>query len=238
MGSFPEYVSWKRWRTEQFGHSAAYETSYYRKEFALCESEQLRGRRVLEIGFGNGTFAGWVREQGAVYLGTEAISELVSVALSNGFNVFAADTPFSKIAERETIDVVVAFDVFEHLTLEQLESMLTDIGTLLRPGGWLLGRVPSGDSPFARSVQYGDLTHSLVLGSSAIGQLASRVGLGVLSIREPAFPLFGAGWISLLRRAALLMTRRITFPLISNIFMGGGSPILTPNMVFVLTKPR
>lgn len=77
-----------------------------------------------------------------------------------------------------------------------------------------------------------------MLGSSAVRQLALESGLDVVSIRQPAFPMRGLGPRVFLRRLPIVLTRRIVYPLVTNALMGGGRPVLTPNLVFVLAKPR
>ena len=98
-------------------------------------------------------------------------------------------------------------------------------------------RVPSGDSPFARAIQHGDVTHQMAIGSSIVGQLAHDYGVTVDSVRAPAFPVRGLGLSTFVRRGAVVILRKAAFALIARAFMGGGRPVLTPDMVFVLVKP-
>lgn len=58
-----------------------------------------------------------------------------------------------------SLDLVVCFDVFEHLTHEVCASWFDQIQRVLRPGGRLIGHVPNGLSPFSGFVYWGDLTH-------------------------------------------------------------------------------
>ena len=53
-------------------------------------------------------------------------------------------------------DTVVAFDVFEHFALEEIEARLAALETMIRPGGHLLMRFPNGQSPFGLVLQHGD----------------------------------------------------------------------------------
>jgi hypothetical protein len=59
----------------------------------------------------------------------------------------------------------------------------------------------------------------------------------VIAVREPAFPLFGGGAVAFVRRLFVQAARRMMYPIIVNAFMGGGNPVLTPSLVFVLRKP-
>jgi SAM-dependent methyltransferase len=58
-----------------------------------------------------------------------------------------------------SLDLVVCFDVFEHLPHDTCAAWFEQIARVLRPGGRLIGHVPNGLSPFAGSVYWGDLTH-------------------------------------------------------------------------------
>ena len=50
--------------------------------------------------------------------------------------------------------------------------------------------LPSGDSPFARSIQYSDVTHKTVIGTGIVRpQLAQHTGFGILQIRAPVLPV-------------------------------------------------
>ena len=231
------YQVWKSWDTQSFGACDAESAAYFASEVAACGLRNLTGARIMEIGFGNAEFAMWATSMGGHYTGFEAIPELVELGRTRGFDTFHADVAVIDVIAAESLDLVIAFDVFEHLEIEALRSLLCDAKLCLRRGGCLMARMPSGDSPFSRAVQHGDLTHRTVLGSSAMRQLAIGAGFEVVAIRAPSFPLRGSGWWSLARRAAIAVSRALIYPFISLVLMGGGNPVLSPNMLCVLRKP-
>jgi cyclopropane fatty-acyl-phospholipid synthase-like methyltransferase len=234
---YSNYMAWKKWDDQEFGTYDKALSAYFRQELSLCGIADIAGIRVLELGFGNGAFAGWVRRGDAEYVGVEMIQELVDRGRACGFDVKLATVAIDDLAPPGHLDLIVAFDVFEHVCIDDLRSLLRKMHAYLRSGGRLLARVPSGDSPFSRAIQFGDLTHRTVLGSSAIAQLAEQTGFAVEAVREPAFPLRGMGVMTFVRRSVVLLIRRIVFPMIAKAMMGGGRPVLTPNMLFVLVKP-
>ena len=234
--SYSNYRQWKGWSTDKFGEYGAAESLYFEAELKGANITSLRGLSVLEIGFGDGKFAMWAKARGANYVGTEAISALVDHGKQCGYAMYDADQPISSFVPPSSLDIAVSIDVFEHIDLAQLKQLLASLYAALRPGGCILARVPSGDSPFARAIQYGDLTHRTVLGSSAIQQLAQEAGFSVSAIRAPAIPLRGLGVLNWIRRFLVVVVRRIAYPLIAKALMGGGNPILSPNMVFLLIK--
>ena len=139
---------------------------------------------------------------------------------------------------QESFDAVVAFDVLEHLHVSEIQSFLLDANALLKPGGVVLARVPSGDSPFGRAVFHGDLTHLTALGSSAVAQLASKTGFLVEDIGAPRLPVGGVGLVRGLRRVLLRSAQTVVARLINALFHEGQPRVITPNLVFILRKPQ
>jgi hypothetical protein len=71
--------------------------------------------RVIELGFGNGAFAASASAAGARYLGAEAIPDLVQIGRDAGFDVALQARRRRRLADSTAADLVVAFDVCEHL---------------------------------------------------------------------------------------------------------------------------
>lgn len=233
---YANYTEWKGWGQEPFGVYSRDDALYFEAELRRSGAVDIAGKTVLEIGFGNGKFAGWARDTGAIYSGTEAIEDLVAHGSDAGFNVYDARQPLGSLAGEQSVDLIVSFDVFEHLEPDFLRETLRSAYYLLKRQGRLIVRVPSGDSPFSRAIQHGDLTHRMTMGSAMVHQLANEAGLTVDVVREPVLPLRGQGVKVFLRRAAVTSIRTLAFAVMTRVFMGGGRPVLTPNMVFVLSK--
>jgi SAM-dependent methyltransferase len=233
---YAQYRSWKGWASEEFGELDAETRVYLDREMVLCGVSMPSVGSVLEIGFGNGSFAAWATARGARYRGTEQIPELLDAARRCGVEAHSSEEPIDSFVSPETLDLVVAFDVFEHVEIDDLTALLGTLARGLKPGGLLVARVPSGDSPFSRPIQYGDLTHRTTLGSSAIHQLVEDLPFEVDQIRGPAFPIGGLGPRTAVRRWLVSTLRRLIYPLMTRILMGGASPVLEPNLVFVLKK--
>lgn len=235
--AYGKYGDWKGWSERKFGQYEPEVARYYEMEMSLAGLFPLANRSILEIGFGNGEFAQWATQLGAKYAGTEILEELVEAGVAAGFRMYSGACPLDQIAGINSLDGVVAFDVFEHLDLNELHQALSQIYFCLMPGGLIVGRVPSGDSPFARAIQYGDITHKTALGSSAIRQIATRCGYEVLQTRSPVYPIRSQGLVTSMRRAMVVLARGIVFPILRTVFLGNSNAVLTPNMIFVLRKP-
>ena len=174
------YTNWKQWRGDFSAN--AHQSRYFAAELA---GVPLGGRRVLEIGFGDGAFLAWAKAQGAVIAGTETHASIIDAARARGFDAHPADLDVLLAACRR-FDLVVAFDVIEHWDMQTLIANLKRIQALLDDGGLLLARFPNGQSPFGRVHQYGDITHKSVLSVSSITQLAQMSGFDVVRVGNAA----------------------------------------------------
>lgn len=225
------YLRWKGWRAEEFGRYSAAESVYFSAELEMAG---IRSGRVLEIGFGNGGFAAWAKDTGRFeYHGVETDAELIARARVAGLS---AAERLEGIAP-EHFDAVIAFDVLEHIPINELTRFFSSIGSLLHSGGVLLARVPSGDSPFARHVQHGDLTHRTIIGAGIVHQLALQSQMEVVRIRAPAFPIRGLGLRKAVRRCCVIMLRSMASGFLRIAFFNNVPHVITENMVIVLRKP-
>ncbi len=173
------YAHWKAWGSEAFGQYSRGKKRYFGWHLARCHPAPIT--RALEIGFGNGAFMGYARSRGIEVVGTEIQEELRRRASAAGFDSRASIDEFDSGLR---FDVIVAFDVFEHLPQETLVPLFRSLAARLQPGGALLCRVPNGESPFGRVFQHGDLTHVCTLGLSKFQQIAASSDLRVTHVGE------------------------------------------------------
>jgi SAM-dependent methyltransferase len=230
------YAGWKGWHGADFGRFRPEDALYYAQELHASGIASVLDLRVGEQGYGNGAFAGWVRKAGGHWVGREAIPELQRRATEAGFDVVASEADFSNAFGPGKLDLMVAFDVIEHLEIDAIRSFLGEAKEALRPGGLLLARFPSGDSPFSGAVFRGDLTHRTLLGSSAARQLAMEAGFEVCQVRSPALPVWGLGLVHAARRMAVRLMQALAFSFVRHVLMGHGSAVVSSNMIVVLRK--
>jgi SAM-dependent methyltransferase len=223
------YSDWKNWHGE-FAPSDR-DARYFAAELADIA---LTGKRVLEIGFGNGNFLAWAKTLGAEVVGTEIDTAMVARARARGFD--ARPAPLEALAAaNEHFDLIVAFDVFEHWDKPMLVASLTQFAALLGPEGQVLARFPNGQSPFGRVHQYGDLTHQTVLSASSISQLANMTGFTVVRVGNACAVPLRRDFFSVVKHH----WRRIRRARIERWFgklYGVGRLALDPNLVVLLRR--
>ena len=230
------YIDWKGWQEADFGSFNFEDALYYAQELRRCGISSVVGLRVGELGYGNGRFAGWAKQAGASWVGREVISELQQNALKADYEVITADSKFADIQGKATFDLIIAFDVIEHLPIADIHAFLVESKEALKPGGHLVLRIPSGDSPFSGAIYHGDLTHRTLLGSSAVRQIAEDVGLQIQQLRSPALPVWGLGYQRAARRLVVHLIQVLVFSFVRNFLMGNSRAVVTPNMIVVLGK--
>lgn len=226
---YRDYARWKGWQ-------GAFETSVREARYFAAEFKDigLRDLRVLEIGFGNGSFMAWARGQGAHVAGLEINEQMLAAAVQHGYAARTASLG-ELAAQGEQFDLIVAFDVIEHWDTQELIDNFRDAARLLAHGGRLLVRFPNGHSPFGRVYQYGDFTHKSVISAYKIEYLAGLSDLDVVRIANVCRVSARAGTLRALRQRWLALRRAWIERSLSKLY---GTPRLplAPNLVAVLAR--
>lgn len=230
-----DYLSWKKWTGGQsFGECSVRDSHYFDAELRRTGLNSIR--RVLEIGFGNGCFLAYARKRGWKVYGSEASAALVMAANRAGYH---AITPAEVATLRDnSFDLIVAFDVFEHIAPEEVPEFLAQLRTKLIPGGAILARFPNGDSPLSMSNQNGDSTHAQAIGTNKLRFFANAAHLEVAHIGPEAYPIRTGSTATTLYRAAIIPVRKLIDAAIKAIYFPGSEVYFTsPNLTAVLRKP-
>lgn len=201
------YSLWKSWDQSQFSVLFPFEERYFDQEFKRTQCQFPSDSRVLEIGFGNGKFLAYARKRGWSAVGIEANDQLVKLALERKFDALHADN-LSQF-ESDRFDLVVAFDVFEHMTKEELLELFFEINRILRPGGRLIARFPNGDSPFGLLNQNGDVTHVTSIGGVMARYFTATAGMSVIYMGGEAHPIIGETPIHTLHNCLTLPIKKL-----------------------------
>jgi 2-polyprenyl-3-methyl-5-hydroxy-6-metoxy-1,4-benzoquinol methylase len=184
------YASWKGWGTNaKFGALTKGDEATFRTETSAFK----RIERVLEIGFGEGSFMTFCRKQGWIVTGTELNQILVEAARTAGFDAHLARDAEHVLSDA-TFDLIAAFDVLEHIPPDDAIAFLAVLKAKLSPGGTILLRFPNADTWLGNVAQHGDPTHTQQIGYFKLQYFAKKAGLDITDFRGQARLGFAYGW--------------------------------------------
>jgi SAM-dependent methyltransferase len=231
-GADANYSLWKSWDATEFGYISRLDRAYFDAEFRFMP--QRAKVSALEIGFGHGAFMSYARTKRQWQItGIEINSIELKAAASAGYRVLHS---IDDLPPAERFDLIVAFDVFEHLDVETLSVLLAKIAHRLAPGGRLLARFPNGDSPFGLSNQHGDHTHRIVITRSKLTQLAIPAGLIIETYRGEKTPVLCGQPMFMLQRCIANPMRAFLDVMVGALFLPTKHiPFSAQNAVAVLS---
>lgn len=152
------------------------EREYFELEFKGID---LKGRRVLEIGFGAGAFVAWAMTKGATVSGVEIDPDSLHAAQEYGLDTLSSDLEGIANQYQEVFDLIVALDVFEHFQLDDVFARVRALEVMLKRGGRAVLRFPNSQSPFGQAPQNGDVTHLTPLSGDKFRQIIHGSTLAV-----------------------------------------------------------
>jgi len=231
-----EYLTWKFWDESQFGRLKKMDSAYFTAEIKRTNKVLSKGSKVLEIGFGNGEFLTYARNNNWDICGTEVNKALVEIANKCCFNAILSED-ISRF-EDNTYDLIVAFDVLEHIPQEILPNLILDISRVLKNDGVFLARFPNGDSPFGLINQHGDPTHVTTIGSNKIKYFAAKANMQVIFIGGEAQPLIGTSPLIFAHRSISLPIQFLVNLFINLIFASHRNVVFCSSNLTTILKPR
>ncbi len=140
---------------------------------------QDRESRILDLGCGHGTLLHFCRIEGYDRVsGVDRSPQQVAKARDLGIEgVEEGDLMATlKSLPDASQDVVVAFDVIEHFSKEELLPFIDGVRRILKSGGRWIIHTPNGESPFHGRIRYGDFTHENIFTRTSIAQVLLASG--------------------------------------------------------------
>lgn len=194
--------------------------------------------RILDLGCGHGTVLYFLQAAGYHNVaGVDTSHEQVATAHELGLtNVHQCDIhPFLKNCPSGSYDVIIAFDILEHLTRTELLETGDEIHRVLTPQGRLIIHAPNGEGVFFGSIRYGDLTHEMAFTRGSIAQFAGACSFTVLAVQEDTPVIHGA---KSLIRSVIWHTMSFPLRLLAAAETGGGlrEKPLSQNLLAALEK--
>jgi len=191
---------------------------------------------ILDLGCGHGALLHVARKAGYTnLLGIDNSPAQVAAAKRLGIPAVLERDLFEAIKELPDAsrDAVIAFDVIEHLTKDELIGVTDQVLRVLKPDGRWIVHVPNGASPFGGASRYDDLTHELAFTCESLTQLT--LASGFRSIRFFEDEPVPHGMASAARLVLWKMMRAaLRFYLV--VETGAAQPVLTQNMLAVAIK--
>tara|TARA_B110000238_G_C16124600_1_gene438647 strand:- start:1489 stop:2244 length:756 start_codon:yes stop_codon:yes gene_type:complete len=229
------YIAWKDWLEEPFGTLNKNNRRYFGAELKHAGIDSNKSLKVLEIGFGNGGFLAYAREQKWCIEGVEVNTKLLEQGKSAKFSVHQG--PSLDQLEPGQYDLVVAFDVLEHISQDEIEEFLIAIKRVLKTSGCFLARFPNGDSPLGLIAQNGDVSHNNFIGSGKVRYYSSLVGMKILRLAGESEPIWGVDYKMFVYRLFSVPTKFLLTVLFKFVFMPRSNiPICSLNLVVIFKK--
>ena len=225
------YINWKGWDASSFAFTSNLEKAYFENIFKLIDLKS--SSRILEIGFGNGSFMGYARDNSHLCDGVESNKNLVNIAIEHEFSVFKS---IFEIESNKQYDLIVLFDVIEHIPKADIQEFIFKIETLLNDSGSIFLRFPNGASPFGLANQHGDITHCNIITIPKLNYWCHNSNLEITLSRGSVLPfIFQHNYLKMPTKILKLILYRLAerfVRFISNQSRG----VLSSNLEVVLRK--
>lgn len=172
---YHSYREWKGWH--DLFNPSTHEKTLYEREFCFLD---LRGKKLLDFGFGSGALLAWAKSKGSVVTGIEIQTPLIEAATQ--LNI-PAHTSTKKLNDA-FFDVISFFDVLEHLTKDEIHELLQETYRIANTGCTIIIRVPNCQSPAGLANQFADPTHISMLSGPIVKSFLEDANFQNIHVRE------------------------------------------------------
>lgn len=194
-----ESVAWKQRLYDHYvssGQAGAFATSAeetfrpraaYLRDLIAKHVPPDRAARILDVGCGHGAILYFLAETGYTNaMGVDTSAEQIEMAHRLGIAGAQHHRAFDYIRglAPDSLDMVILFDVLEHLERQELFDLLDAIHRILRRGGRCLIHVPNGEGLFGMKIRFGDLTHVQAFTQNSMRQLLATTGFTEIACFE------------------------------------------------------
>jgi len=142
---------------------------------------------ILELGCGHGALIHVVRQMGYRNLqGVDGSPEQLAAAQRLGIDGVAQGDVMETLSRQPdgSLDCVVAFDLIEHFTKNELIGLVDEVCRVLKSGGRWIIHTPNAESPFGNRMLFGDFTHELAFTRTSLAQLLLSSGFSQVTCYE------------------------------------------------------
>ncbi len=141
--------------------------------------------RVMDLGSGRGEWLTLLRDAGVPAAGVDSNPGFVAAGRTRGLELVHGDAvAHLEDAPPDSLDLVTAFHLIEHLDVDTLLALLAAARQALRPGGCVLLETPNPTNlRMAACDFYNDPTHRSPLPPALTEYLVSASGFGEVEVR-------------------------------------------------------
>jgi len=190
---------------------------------------------ILDIGCGNGNLVYWLNSLGYKNVkGIDVSQQQIDQGTSFGIKNLECIDLFTFLNQNTIkFDIIIAKDVIEHFTRDEVFDILSLVYNNLNEKGRFMMQVPNGEGLFYTSIFYGDYTHEMAYTASSVNQVALNTGFSKSKCFPVAPPPLG-----IKSRVRSLLWSLIVFKLKFSkmVATGSSSGIFTPNLIAVIGK--
>ena len=137
----------------------------------LKKINNLDKKKIIEIGYGKGFFLEWAKNKKLDIIGYEINEEFHKIAKLNHKVILGDGRNISREIS-DKFDLIILFDVVEHIDKEKLLSFFENLYELLNEKGEVLLRFPNGSSAAGLEYFNSDLTHFSFLNRRSLKMIA------------------------------------------------------------------
>jgi SAM-dependent methyltransferase len=140
---------------------------------------------VVDLGCGRGEWLTLLRAASVAARGVDANPAFVATGRARGLDMQLGDAlGYLQALPPDSVDMVTAFHLIEHMDTEDLLALMEAAGRALRPGGCLLLETPNPTNlVMAACAFYNDPTHRSPLPPALTEYLLSTQGFGDVEVR-------------------------------------------------------
>jgi len=231
MNKNTTYINWKNWNADSFSKTSNLEKAYFHNIFKFLRLKSTA--KILEIGFGNGAFLGYAASKNFYCEGVETNTNLVDLAVDKNFSAYKA---LDEISQNKKYDLIVLFDVIEHINEDNIESFFSDLSFYLEDSGSIFLRFPNGSSPLGLANQHGDITHCNIITLPKLNYWCYNSNLKVVFSRGDTLPfIFNHNFLKMPSRLFKLFFHSITERFI-RLISAQSKGVLSSNLQVVIKK--
>jgi 2-polyprenyl-3-methyl-5-hydroxy-6-metoxy-1,4-benzoquinol methylase len=144
-----------------------------------------RHGRILDLGCGTGDMLEFLRRSGFTNVeGIDRSREQVQIATGRGLPATGADAMAYLAEHSKGYDAIVAIDVLEHFSKDELVDLVALVHGALADGGVFIVQTINGSGLFPGQVAYGDFTHMTILAPESLEQLLTVGGFRDFTFTE------------------------------------------------------